>query len=71
MDDVTFGRNGHEAGKDWQHSATAAESDVYECFVATAAAAAAATTTTTTTTVTTLCRQKHPPFYFSNNFLKN
>ena len=23
MDDVTFGRNGREAGKGWQHSATA------------------------------------------------
>ena len=38
-DDVTFGRNGRKAGKDWQHSessiiykfATGVESDVYEC----------------------------------------
>ena len=36
MDDVTFGRNGRDAGRGWQHSASAinyvltgAESDVY------------------------------------------
>ena len=41
MDDITFGRNGREAGKGWQPSyqrrrsitcATGAESDVYECL---------------------------------------
>jgi len=36
MNDVTFGRNGQEASKCWQHSVLAinygAESDVYECL---------------------------------------
>ena len=40
MDDVTFGRNGRDARKGWQHSASlinyvrdgGAESDVYECL---------------------------------------
>ena len=37
MDDVTFGRNGRDAGNGWQHSASVInyvrDRDVYECLL--------------------------------------